>query len=186
MSTFYYPSGDCGGVSVVPAHTGTSCPDKEKGKIRHAFIYKSTFSFVSPENQNEWTNGLNAGDIQILWGVNGSYDGGTVTEDVGFGDQEFTNGGRTHIVNIKDPNYYDNCDFYNALSQTQEFKFGYVTENYTHFTDVVCKFLAKNPVQEDIKSIVLWELEVKWSGDNSPCPYNKPANVFDRPFQVAA
>lgn len=179
-SVLYYPTGDCGGTTSVPQHTCSPCPSYENGRIRHGFFYRNSFTFISPENKNEWLAGLASGDIQLLWGISGSYDGGTITELPGFGDVETTNGGTIHIATIKDPNYYDNCDFYNAMRDSQDWRFGYVTENYIHLSGAPVTVSPKNPIADDLKSIVTWEASIKWSNSSLPCPYNKPTGIFDR------
>ena len=177
--SLYYPTGNCGGGGVVPPHSCSPCPSYENGRIRHGAFIKNSFAFTSPENPAEWRAGMLSGDIQVLWGISGLYDGGTIAEKPGFGDLETTNGGTLHVATIKDPNYFDNCDHYNAMRDSQDYTFVFVTENYVHFADAPVTVSPKNAIADDINSIVVWEATIKWSNSSSPCPRLKPVGIFD-------
>ena len=120
-----------------------------------------------------------------MWQTSGSYDGGTQTEIPGFGDVEVANGGVNHVLTFRDPNYKENGDFYNALRTNTEWTVAYRTSDSIHFTEVACVISVKNPVQDDLKSVVVWEGTIKWSNADSPIPYDVPSGIFDKCYIAA-
>ena len=163
---------------MIPTYSCSDCPEYEYGRIRSAFYYKNSFSFVDPTNPSEWDAGIASGDIIVIWETQGSYDGGTTSELTGFGDREFTNGGTSHVLTYKDPNYAENCDFYNAMRGSSNYAFGFRTSSKIHLTGAPVTASPKNPVADDLKSNVVWEVTVKWQNPDSPCPYDTPDGIF--------
>ena len=185
MSTIYYPSASaCTGGDLVE-YSCKPCIDTELGRVRSTFLYRSTVSFINPSSPAEWGVYINAGDVHIIKDTQGSYSS-TTSELVGFGDAETVNGGMLHELIWRDPNLFDNCDFYQALSTATEWKVGYRTENFVWFSDTVATFTPQVPVPDDIKGYVVYETTAKWSNNNLPCPWETPAGIFDRCFAVTA
>lgn len=175
----YYPSGSCN-EGNVPGYACNPCPTYEYGRVRSWVFIKNSFAFTDPENPVEWQAGIENGDIIVLWKTQGTYDGGNTGELPGFGDDATVNGNTTHTAVIKDPNYADNCDFYNALRSSSDYKGAYRTSSKVHFTNAPVTVTPKNPVQDDINSVLVWEAQIKWTSPDSPCAYNIPAGIFDR------
>ena len=177
----YYPvTSTCEGVSQ-PDYSCNGCPTKEYGRIGSLAIIKTSYVSTvmsSPSLDATWVTGLSSGNLYILPSTSGSYDGGTTEDQPGFGRQVSSNGNTTHTVVFKDPNYSENCDFYNALRNTTDYTLAYVTGSKVHFAEAVVTFKPKNPVADDIKSFVVWEVEAKWISDDSPCPYDIPPTML--------
>lgn len=181
MSTPYYPNGDdCGTDGPLPAYNCSPCPQYEYGRIRSIALVKTSFTFIDPSKSSEWAAGIANDNIRVIWETQGSYDGGSTSELAGFGDRETTNGGTKHTLIWKDPNYTENADFYNGLRYTSEWTLVYRTSNSIHTVGEPCTFTPKNPVQDDTKSNVVWDVQAVWSSPNSPVPYRTPAGIFDR------
>lgn len=165
----------------IPDYSCNSCITKEHGRIRKLAIilnsYKTTV-MAAPSTNATWTTMVSTGNGWLLSDVQGSYDGGATTEEAGFGDTATTNGNTTHTLVIKDPNY-DNCDFWNTIRDSSAYTIAYATESFVHFADAVVTFTPKNPVTDDINATVTWEITIKWSNPNSPCPYDRPSTAFD-------
>lgn len=179
--SYYLPSGSCGG-GAQPDYVCGPCIETEHGRIRSIALIKKTYVatvMLAPSNDSTWTTGLSTGNLFSIYATQGSYDGGSTTEEAGFGNQATINGNTTHTLTYKDPNYGDNCDFYNTLRDSSDYTVAYVTENFVHFTEEVVTFSPKNPVQDDINSNLTWEVQCKWTNRNSPCPYTKPSTFFD-------
>lgn len=183
----YYPSSSCGG-GTVPSYACNPCPDYEYGRIRSVAFVKNTFSFTDPTSTAEWTTGVNAADIIVIWKTQGSYDGGATSEQIGFGDSATVNGNTTHTLNYKDPNYADNCDFYNAIKGSSDYTLAYrtgtLTAGHIHLAGAPVTITPKAPVADDINSVVVWDVTVKWTNSDSPCAYSTPAGIFDRCYIV--
>lgn len=179
--SYYLPSGSCGG-GVIPDYTCTACVTPEYGRVRSIAIIKKSYVatvMLAPSLDSTWTTGLSSGNLWSIYATQGSYDGGTTEERTGYGNQATYNGNTTHTLVYKDPNYSDNCDFYNALKLSSDYTIAYVTENFVHFSETVVTFTPKNSVADDIKSEVNWEVTCKWVNPDSPCPYTKPSTFFD-------
>lgn len=173
----YYPS-DCDS-GTIPAYSCNPCPSYEYGRVRSIAFIKNSFAFTDPTATAQWVTGINSGDIIIIWKTSGSYDGGTTTELPGFGDQATINGNTTHVLTFKDPNYKENCDFYNAIKGSSQYSVAFRTSSSIHLSGAPVTVTPKNPIQDDDKSLVTWEGTVKWTNPDLPCPYNTPANIFD-------
>lgn len=176
--SLYYPSSTCGG-STIPAYNCNPCPNYEYGRIRSIAFIKNTFSFTNPESTSEWTAGIASQDIIVVWKTQGSYDGGATSEQVGFGDSATVNGNTTHTLIYKDPNYAENCDFYNGIKGSSEYTIAFRTSSQVHFAGAPVTITPKNVIADDINSVVVWEVLVKWTNPDSPCPYDTPSGIFD-------
>lgn len=173
----YYPTNCAGGE--IPNYSCSPCPEYEYGRVSSVAFIKNTFAFTDSTNSTQWSAGILSGDIIPIWQTQGSYDGGSTTELPGFGRNATINGNTTHILTFKDPNYKENCDFYNAMRNSSEYTLAFVTSSQVHFAGVPVTVTPKNPVADDINSIVVWEAQIKWTNPDSPCPVNKPAGIFD-------
>ena len=54
-----------------------------------------------------------------------------------------------------------------------------IARKHKYITDTTVQVIPKNPVQDDTTTEVVWDVIVKWSGSNLPCPYDVPAGIFD-------
>lgn len=177
---YYIVDSSCGGVSITN-YSCNPCITKEHGRIRKIAVIKNSYLatvMVAPTLNATWTTMLSTGNGWLYSDVQGSYDGGSTTEEAGFGDQSITNGNTTHTLVVKDPNYL-NCDHWNALRNSSDYTVAYVTENYVHFAGAVATITPKNPVTDDINAIVTWEIQFKWVNADSPCPYSRPTTAFE-------
>lgn len=172
----YYPS-NCD--DLVPDHICDPCEVIEGGRVRSMAFIKSTFAFVDPSNPTEWEAGFASGDIILIPQTKGTFDGGAEVESPGYGDQVTRLTGYNFQLQYQDPNYKLNCSFYNTLKNSRAYKAAYRTETQIHIIDTTVQVIPKNPVQEDTNSEVVWDVLVKWSGPDVPCPYDVPPGIFD-------
>lgn len=175
----YYPTSNCGTEGVLPDYSCNDCPELEFGRVSSFAFIKSSFSFIDPSNAVEWTNGINNRDIIVIGKTQGSFDGGTPQELAGYGRAEFTYGQSSFVLNFRDPNYKSNCDFYNTAKSLSSYKGAYVTSSQVHLIENPISISLKNPVADDLKSHVVWDVTIKWADYDVPCPYNAPAGIFD-------
>lgn len=172
----YYPTG-CD--ALVPAHYCDTCEEPELGRVSSVAFIKSTFAFTDPSDPTEWEAGFAAGDIILIPLTKGTFDGGAEVETPGYGRQATRLTGYNFQAQYQDPNYRLNCAFYNAMKNSRQYKFAYATSTQIHLSDVVVQVIPKNPVQDDVTSEVVWDVIVKWSHTDLPCPYDLPAGIFD-------
>lgn len=178
----YYPSG-CD--SLVPKHVCDPCEAREKGRIGAVAFIQKAYEFADPSNPVEWRAQINAKTIIVIPDILGSYDGGAEVEGPGYGRQQSSLIGYNFTSNFKDPNYTTNCLFYNALKNNRGYRFAFVTETQVHLTMNPVVIIPKNPVTEDLNSDVVWDVTVKWSDKDLPCPYHVPLGIFEKCFSVA-
>lgn len=179
--SIYYPTSDCAG-GVVPDYTCNPCPDYEYGRIRGIALIKNTYVdtlIAAPTNSALWAAGVDAGDVVIIYKTQGNYDGGATQELTGFGDDATFNGNTTHTLVYRDPNTVDNCDFYNAVRGSSAYTVAFRTSSKVWFAEESVTITPKNVVQDDINTVLAWEVTVKWTNPDSPCPYGVASNIWD-------
>lgn len=102
-----------------------------------------------------------------------------VTE-TGFGDIPMDISGYDFTLNVFDPNYLGNCNFWNSIKKSLDYRVGYRTESQVYVSSKPALVIPKAPIAEDIKSKVIWNATVKFSQEDIPCPTNMPVGIFDR------
>ncbi|MGR3220318.1 MAG: hypothetical protein ACUZ8H_10965, partial [Candidatus Anammoxibacter sp.] len=154
----YYPGCTTDQASPVC----TDCPTKELGDIRSFGFVKNTFSFTDITSTAEWTTGLNALDIYVFPFARGSLE---MNENIqpGFGDTLETLDGYEFVANVFEPNYAANCNFWNDIKRSKEWRFFYRTETQVHITDNVATIIPKAPIADDKKQSVIWTAMVKFT-----------------------
>lgn len=172
----YYPA-NCD--DLVPDHICDPCEEIESGGIRSIAYIKNTVAFVDPSNPTEWETEFAAGNVILIPQTRGSFNGGTPTEGVGYGDQLTRLTGYTFELIYHDPNYRQNCTFYNILKSSRQYKLAYRTGTQIHMVDATVQAIPTNPVEEALDSALDWNINVKWSGSDVPCPYDAPPGIFD-------
>jgi hypothetical protein len=174
----YYPTSTCGG-GAIPQYTCNPCPDYEYGRVRSIAFVKNSVSFTDPTSHIEWNTALGAGNAIVIWATQGNYDGGTSQELPGFGDAEFVNGGVSHVVVYKDASTTDNCDFYNSIKNSTEYTMWFRTSTKIWSAGAPVNITPKMPIADDLKSVVTYEVTVKWQNADLPCPYDIPDGIFE-------
>ena len=118
----------------------SDCPTKELGDIRSFFFVKNDFVFTDMGSTAEWTTGINAKDIFVIPYARGSKEDNENIQP-GFGDSVETLDGYEFVLNLFDPNYADNCNFYNDIKRSKEWKVGYRTETQVHLSDDIATII---------------------------------------------
>lgn len=170
----YYPEDNCD--NLVPEHLCDPCLPKELGGVRTVLFIKTDFVFVNPSSASEWNNGILAKSIIIIPETFGTFDGGSPAESQGFGDNPTSLDGYDFLLNFSDPNFIGNCDFYDTLKNNRNaYKVAWRTGSQIWLGDKSVTIIPKSPVGVDVKSKVLWTVDVKWTSANLPCSYTSPA-----------
>lgn len=171
----YYPS-DC--EVNIPQPVCSNCPVPELGRIRSFGFVRDDFSFSLASDAAEWTAGIDAGQIFIIPGASGSFDGGTPNLKPGYGNVHQRLVSYTFKMSVVDPNYIENCDFWDAMDKLQNFRPFYVTETQVHIADKPATIIPIAPVEDDDQSEVVWKVEMEWVSKTKPCPVDKPEGIF--------
>jgi len=179
MSIYYF-----GCPQTIPDPACSDCPTKELGDIRSIALVKTTFSFTNISLTSEWTTGINNKDIYTFPYTRG---GLTVAENEqpGFGSQITTIDGLDFTLNVFEPNFTGNCSFWNEIKRANNFRVAYVTETQVMISDGAAQFIPKAEIQEDKKAAVLWNIVIKFSQEDNPCPSDIPSGVFDQCIGVS-
>lgn len=180
MALGYYTPYGCGGAQARVPYVCSNCATRDKGRVRHAIFYDSDKAVADPSSFSQWAALLEAGYADLVLNVLGSYDGGTVSEEDGFGDQEFSNGNTSHVLVIKDPNFYLNKDFYSYIQSTTNKKVAFFSENYIWLPDSPVNISVQFPIDESIRSNNVAVSTIKWADASIPGIYLKPNDLVSQ------
>lgn len=164
----------CIPVGGVPEYMCDPCTEGEKGRVRSVmFIDESllaTLSVLAVGKANieskAWVETqIEAGLIIIVPNVRGTYDGGISSKITGFGDVKEKVIGKIHTVVFNDPNHKENGAFYAALEDNaKQYVLAFRTASELRVGSLVLEsFEAKDVVEEDTESLVLWNGTAVWT-----------------------
>ncbi len=163
---------ECGGTEASKHYYCNPCDENvEHGGIRDIFLVKVG---VDVNNPDEIESAVESGDIIIIPKTRGSFDGGSPKMGAGFGSQKERLLGYDFTANVKVLNYRENYEFW-QWAEKQEWRFGFWSENTAHLTDKGVTLNAKAPIEEDIETEIVWNIEVKWFDRKRPAI----GSVFD-------
>lgn len=174
MSIYYT---GCGDGQADPSCT--DCPVKELGDIRSYFFVKNDFVFTDISSAAEWEAGIIAKDIFVVPHARGRKEDNENMQP-GFGDSIETLDGYEFVLSLFDPNYADNCNFYNDIKRSKEWKIGWRTETQVHLSDSIATIVPKVPIAEDKKQSIIWNIIAKFTQEDHACPSDMPTGIFDR------
>ncbi len=170
----FYPQG----CEDLIDHICSPCPEAESGRIRHIAFVSTSFTFSDITNPIDWANGIMNGKIIVLPNVNGIYDGGSPVFAASAGDLPQRLVKRNFKINFTDPNFFSNCNFYNFIFKSPNYRLAWVGETVIQISDKAVNIAPKEPIGEAIESERYWEVECTWSQFNTPCHYSIPAGIF--------
>ena len=153
----------------------------EQGRVRGViFFHKDIYNTIKlqPTDANTWAQALHDGDAFVIPETQGSFDGGAPVEVTGYGDVGTKIVGYNFTLSYKDPSFIQNCGFYNTIKGSTNWHIAFRTETQTRISSRPVAILPKSPVEEDINSEVVWDIEVKWNEKDQPCPFDTPAGIF--------
>lgn len=175
--SIYYPAG-CD--AQIPDHVCDPCEVIEQGRVRSVAFIKNTVAFIDPSNPTEWQNYFKQGLIHIIPATKGTFDGGAEVETPGYGDQVTRLTGYNFTLTYQDPNFKKNCNFYNIIKNSRQYTVAFRTSTQILMVNATVQIIPKVPITDDVNSEVVWEVVVKWSDNDVPCPYDAPPTIFDK------
>ncbi len=180
MATVYYPG--CI-TNELPFYICDPCNGIEQARVRSvAFVTDSYYAtlIAAPTDIAVWETGIENEDIIIIPKTSGTLDAPDPIVGPGFGDDVETVLGRDFTLAWSDPNYKQNCNFYNTLlTKNGVYHAIYRTATQTHITAETITPDAKAPVTEPDTDLVVWQGRAKWRSRINPCPFNTPAGIFE-------
>ena len=173
--SIYYPGCD----ETITAPICSDCPEKELAGIRSLFFVHVGFSFTDISDPTEWETGICDEDIYVFPRTRGSLEMSEQMSE-GFGDIPEDLDGYDFTISVKDPNYLDNCDFWNSIKRSLAYRVGYRTETKIYLSDKAAVIVPKAPIAEDLKTKVVWEIVAKFTQEDIPCPLTMPVGIFEK------
>ena len=163
---------------TIVAPICSDCPDKELAGIRSLFLEKTSHSFTDITDPTEWETAICAEDVYVFPRTRGSLD---IAEQLaaGFGDTLEDLDSYEFTLNVFDPNYLNNCAFWNTIKKSKNYKVGWRTETKIYYSDKASLIVPKAPVAEDLKAKVIWNIMFKFTQEDNPCPSDIPVGIFD-------
>lgn len=173
--SIYYPTG-CG---TVPPPICSDCPVKELGRVRSLFFQRNDFEFIDITDPAEWDQAICDQDVFVFPKTKGSLD---MAEQMtsGFGDKDEDLMNYEFTLNIMEPNYPDNCDFWNSIKRANIYRVGWRGQTKVYLSDVIATIIPKAPIADDIKQATYWNIIVKFIQEDMPCAQDIATGVFDR------
>jgi hypothetical protein len=68
-------------------------------------------------------------------------------------------------------------NFYNSIKGSRNFHFAYASETILRISDEPVTIIPTNPIANDLKQEVVWDVQVKWTSDNFSDEFDTP-DVF--------
>ena len=172
----YYPD-TCD--NIVPIHVCDPCLDKEYGRVRAVAFVKGDYEFLDQTNLAEWEQAVQDGNVILIPKVHGALPEASEQLGPGYGDTTETLLGFEFSLTYYDPNYAENCDFYNQLKRSQDWKLMYKTSSKGHLTSKTVTVIPKAPIEDDLNAEVVWMVLVKWKDSDYACPFDFPSAVLE-------
>lgn len=172
----YYPT-----CENIVSHECNVC-ETELGRIRSAaLIHKSYYAtlIADVENVTLWDNGIEAGLIYLYPSLNGSYDGGVPKYSRGFASAPETLLAYNFSCEITDPNYQGNLNHWGRLAGNKNYYIAFCSETIMSISTRVCNILPKNPIDNDLKKQVTWNVQFKWVDLDLPIHSSIPDGIFE-------
>lgn len=169
-------------TAVVNPVCSPCLDDIELGRVRGvAYIHESYYPTLKadPENRQKWIDGISQGHIKIIPKTSGSFDGGSPVEVSGYGDTETAIIGYKYQLTYKDPTLKGNTPFYNSIKKSSSYHIAFRTQTLTRISDNPVTVIPKTPVEEDMTSQVVFNVDVKFNGEDVLVPFVTPTGVFD-------
>lgn len=164
----------------------SACIDFEFGKVRQAaLIRKSYLSTVlaNPVDPDVWTEGVEKGLIFFMPKVSGDFDPGEPVALKGYGKRLFTRGPREMVLTFSDPSFILNYNFYNRIQTFTDLVPAFRSETQMQIADKPADVFAKDIIEEDVETVVAWEVKATWRGVDLPYIFDASVwSVFDTPI----
>ena len=157
----------CTSDGALLVHTCDPCGDTELGRVRGVALVVAGTHLSIPFNKQEWESLIEAGLLIVIPETTGSSDGGSPVYGPGYGDQDQRKIADEYTLPFKDPAYKQNTKFWEA-AEKKKWNLLYRTETQLHYVKDKVSITAKAPVEEDLASEVVWNVEAKWKGKNKP------------------
>ncbi len=115
----------------------------------------------------------------IMKPTRGEYQGGTPTEEEGFGRSTTIVTGADHATDIEVPGMKENRGFFEGANR-RKWKLALVTSgNLLYFVDQPVTVYATPSNPRDPKASAFWKLNAKWQDFSNPRIVDMPEDIFE-------
>jgi hypothetical protein len=167
------------GCIDIPQHQ--QCNEAvELGRVRALGLITTSFYqqlVQDAENANYWLAGIQAQQIFIAQ-CNGQFNGGNPVTVRGFGYVEEKFSHYNFELEIRDAAFYDNGDFYDAITGARYFHVAFISQSVLYISQVPALLLPTLPIISNNKSEVVYNLMAKWTTNRLPLKFAIPPDVF--------
>lgn len=175
LSPVYYP----GCAITIPDPACSDCPTKENGRVRHLALKKVSYTFVDITNPVEWQTALTARNVYIFAYTKGTYSM-TPNESPSFGNVENQLDSYSNVLELMEPNFAINRNFWNSIKGALNFVPIWGSASKIYEGTVPATIIPSFKIEDDVKSIINWNLKIEWTEANLPTIYDAPTGTFDR------
>lgn len=147
-------------------HSCDPCNETELGRVRGIALVEKGTEISVPFNKQEFESLIENGRIIVIPNTTGSEDSSPVYGP-GYGDSDQRKIADEHTLSIKDPAYKQNRKFWEA-AEKKEWNLLYRSETQLNHVSASVSLTAKAPIEDDIASEVVWNVEAKWKSKNKP------------------
>ena len=170
----------------IPAFTDLQNCTFESGRVvALAFVTeeKAAVADATPSLWSDpsfWTSETYSGDILIHDKVSGSYTDSPTTV-TGKGTQTERNSGSTHTVTTRIESVKGNSDYWSNLKISENYRVVWVGDNYDilFVSQTNCRITPSLIQEDDLNSILEYEVVCVYSDINVPETYDVPTGIFN-------
>lgn len=150
------------------------CEITEAGGVRSLCLLKKGTIIPNPYTQLDIDILVGAGLMHVMAETRGMFDGGTPKMITGYGDNKERNIGSDYVLQVKDPIFADNYDFWQVVEKIEDWNIAFRTETQLAVVSDDVTITTKAPAEEGLDTEVVWNIECKWFSKNKPAiqPYS--------------
>jgi hypothetical protein len=150
------------------------CEITEGGGVRSLCLLKKGTTIPNPYTQLDIDILVGAGLMHVMAETRGSFDGGTPKMITGYGDNKERQIGSDYVLQVKDPIFADNYEFWESVEKIEDWNIAFRTETQIAVVSDDVTITTKAPAEEGIDTEVVWDIECKWFSKNKPAiqPYS--------------
>jgi len=152
-------------------YDSADCIDYEFGKVRWVALIRQKYLasiLADPTNPEIWKTGIDEKKIFVMKKVSGSFDPGEPVPLKGYGKRIATRGPREMILTYSDPSFIRNYNFYKRIHTFTDLVPAFRSSSYLQIAESPADIFSRNPIEEDLESIVGWDVQCRWRGTDLP------------------
>lgn len=118
-------------------------------------------------------------DLYVIKPARGDYEGGTPTEEEGFGRESSIVTGADHLSNVEAQGMKENRDFWEGANR-RKWKFVFVTNgDLLYYINLPVTVFSTPSNPRDPKASAFWKITAKWQDYSNPVIVDMPEDIFE-------